>query len=570
MPEYSHPGTSTADGGYAKRSSKLIGSVSQLSGSTAFAVSWGFEITRSSDHRITGSPQQPSGAVRQILLVLLISCCALLLSCSGHSDPNTLVMVIESSPVNLDPRVGTDSQSERISELIFDSLLRKDEHFKLLPWVAESWEIPDPQTYIFHLRKGIRFHDGRPLTSRDVKWTLDSMNNGSVVSIRAATYRHVTKVEAPDDATVIVHLDEPDATLLWNLSDGAFGIVPYGSGKELTGHPIGSGPFRFVRLDPDSQVILERNDKYWAKPANVARVRLSVVPDATTRALELRKGSADLVASNSLGADMVNTLRRDPKLQVQREPGTGLLYVAFNLRDPMLKDARVRQALAYAIDRQPILDALFGGYGRLADSVLPPEHWAYDGDVQHYPYSPEKANALLDEAGFPRGKDGVRFHLTIKTSTEETSRLLAAVLQQQLREIGIALDIRTFEFATFYSDIVRGAFQLYSLRWVGGSNQDPDIFEYAFHSASFPPKRANRSYYSNPQVDALINRGRKTVDQAERKRIYAQVQQILARDLPYIDFWYMDNVLVHTNRIRDLELSPSGNYDYLTTAEWAR
>lgn len=493
-----------------------------------------------------------------------------LLSCSGHQNPNTLVMVIESSPVNLDPRVGTDSQSERISELIFDSLVRKDEHFKLLPWVAQSWEIPDPQTYIFHLHKGVQFHDGRPLTARDVKWTLDSMSNGSVVSIRAATYRHVKRVEAPDDSTVIVRLDEPDATLLWNLSDGAFGIVPYGSGKELTGNPIGSGPFRFVRLDPDSQVMLERNDKYWAKPPNVARVRLNVVPDATTRALELRKGSADLVASNAFGADMVNSLRLDPKLQVQREPGTGLLYVAFNLRDPILKDVRVRQALAYAIDRQPILDALFGGFGRLADSVLPPQHWAYDGKVQHYPYSPEKANALLDQAGFPRGKDGVRFNLTMKTSTEESSRLLAAVLQQQLREIGIAVDIRTFEFATFYSDIIKGAFQLYSLRWVGGSNQDPDIFEYAFHSASFPPKRANRSYYSNPEVDALIDRGRRTVDQAERARIYAQVQQILAHDLPYIDFWYMDNVLVHTRRIRDLELSPSGNYDYLTTAEWAR
>lgn len=521
---------------------------------------FGLRGWRSPDHPITGFSS---------LLVLFILCLPLL-SCSGHSDPNTLVMVIENSPVNLDPRVGTDAYSERVAELIFDSLVRKDEHFNLRPWVAESWDIPDPQTYIFHLRKGIRFHDGRPLTSRDVKWTLDSMSNGTVVSIRAATYRHVKNVEAPDDSTVVIHLDEPDATLLWNLSDGAFGIVPYGSGKELTADPIGSGPFRFVRLDPDSQVILVRNDNYWTKKPNVTRVRLNVVPDATTRALELRKGSADLVASNSLAADMVNTLRRDPNLRVQREPGTGLLYVAFNLRDPILKDVRVRQALAYAIDRQPILDALFGGYGRLADSVLPPQHWAYDGNVQHYPYSPEKANALLDEAGFPRGKDGVRFHLTMKTSTEETSRLLAAVLQQQLRDVGIALDIRTFEFATFYSDIVKGSFQLYSLRWVGGSNQDPDIFEYAFHSASFPPKRANRSYYSNPEVDALIDQGRKTLDQAERARIYARVQEILARDLPYIDFWYMDNVLVHTKRIRDVELSPSGNYDYLTTAEWAK
>lgn len=493
-----------------------------------------------------------------------------LVSCSRRPDPNTLVMLIEQSPANLDPRVGTDSQSERISELIFDSLVRKDEHFKLQPWVAESWEIPDPRTYIFHLRRGIQFHDGRPLTSRDVKWTLESMSNGTVVSIRAATYRHVQKIETPDDATVVIHLDEPDVTLLWNLSDGAFGIVPYGSGKELSRDPVGSGPFRFVRQEPDSEVILERNDKYWTTPANIARVRLNVVPDATTRALELRKGSADLASSNAFGADMVNVLKGDPRLRVQHEAGTGLVYLALNLRDPILKDVRVRQALAYGIDRQPILDALYGGFGRLANSVLPPQHWAYYGDTPQYPHSPDKANALLDQAGFPRGKDGIRFHLTMKTSTEESPRLLGAVLQQQLRELGIALDIRTYEFATFYSDVLKGAFQLYSLRWVAGSNQDPDIFEYAFHSRSFPPKRANRGYYSNPQVDALIDRGRQTLDQQERKQIYAEVQQILAHDLPYINLWYLDNITVHTARIRDLDVPLSGNYDYLTSAQWAR
>jgi peptide/nickel transport system substrate-binding protein len=500
-----------------------------------------------------------------ILFVFLLC-----ISCGSRPAPDTLVMLIEQSPSNLDPRVGTDSQSERIAGLIFDSLVRKDDHFNLQPWVAEKWEMRDPQTYVFTLRKGIHFHDGRPLTSRDVKWTLDSLTNGSVVSIRAATYRHVTKVEAPDAATLIIHLSEPDATLLWNLSDGAFGIVPYGSGKELASKPIGSGPFKFMKLDPDNLVLLDRNDNYWGTPPKVAHVRFNVVPDATTRALELRKGSADIASTNSISADLVKSLRRDQKLEVLQQPGTSLVYVAFNLRDPILKDVRVRQALAYAVDRQPILTALFGGFGRLADSVLPPQHWAYDGNVAHYEHSVEKANALLDQAGFTRGQDGVRFHLNMKTSTEETSRLMAAVLQQQLRQVGIALDIRSFEFATFYSDIIKGEFQMYSLRWVAGSNQDPDIFEYAFHSASFPPRRANRSYYSNPRVDQLIDAGRHTVDQAERKRLYAEVQEILARDLPYLDFWYMDNLTVHTTRIRDLKVGVSANYDFLDDVALAR
>jgi peptide/nickel transport system substrate-binding protein len=500
------------------------------------------------------------------LWLVLIS----LVSCSPHPAPDTLVMIIESSPLNLDPRVGTDSQSERIAGLIFDSLVRKDERFNLQPWLAEKWEIADPQTYVFHLRRNIHFHDGRSLTARDVKWTLDSYRNGTVVSPRAATYRHVTSVDAPDDSTVIIHLTEPDVTLLWNLSDGAFGVVPYGSGKELAAKPIGSGPFRFVLNDPDSKVLLDRNDQYWNTPPKIAHVRLAVVPDTTTRALELRKGSADLTPPNSLTADLVKSLERDPKLHVVREPGTGLVYLAFNLRDPILKDVRVRQALAYAINRDPMLRSLFGGFGTLADSILPPQHWAYDGEVQHYEYSPEKANALLDAAGYHRDQQGVRFHLNMKTSTEETTRLLAAVLQQQLQQVGIVLDIRSFEFGTFYADVMKGAFQIYSLRWVGGTNQDPDIFEYVFHSASFPPKRANRGYYSNPEIDQLINEGRQTLDQRRREQIYAKVQQILAHDLPYIDFWYMDNVLVHSSRIRNVHPGLSGNYDFITHIEWAR
>jgi peptide/nickel transport system substrate-binding protein len=154
----------------------------------------------------------------------------------------------------------------------------------------------------------------------------------------------------------------------------------------------------------------------------------------------------------------------------------------------------------------------------------------------------------------------------MKTSTEESTRLLAAVLQQQLREVGIALDIRSFEFATFYSDIAKGAYQLHSLRWVGG-NLDPDIFEYVFATKSFAPKRANRTFYSNPKLDALIEESHKTLDQQQRKAIFDEIQQIVADDLPYINLWYYDNVIVHTRRVRGIELNPSGSYEFLRTAE---
>src|SRR5271157_183297 len=499
-----------------------------------------------------------------ILLGLLGGFVLTLLSCSQAPNPNTLVMIIESSPTNLDPRVGIDAQSERIGELLFDALLTRDEHLNVQPGLAEHWEIPDPLTYVFHLHRGVTFHDGRPLTSRDVKWTFDSLLEEKIRSTKSAAYRFVDHIEAPDDFTVVFHLKEPFATLLWNLSEGAIGIVPYGSLDEITRKPIGTGPFKFVSAEQDKEVVVERNDSYWGTKARLARVRFTIVPDATTRALELRKGSAD-AAINALTSDTVVALEREPNLQVERAPGTVLSYLAFNLRDPALQDVRVRRAIAYAIDRGPLLEYIWRGFAQPALSVLPPQSWAYDRNVAAYPHNPEKARQMLDAAGY-RVRDGVRFHLTMKTSTEESTRLLAAVLQQQLRDVGIALDIRTFEFATFFADVTSGAFQLYSLRWIGG-NEDPDIFEYAFHSNRFPPKGANRGFYSNPRIDGLIDQARRETDQNVRKRLYAEVQEVLAQDVPYINLWYFDNVLVHTRRVRNVTLNPSGNYDFLKTAE---
>jgi peptide/nickel transport system substrate-binding protein len=237
-----------------------------------------------------------------------------------------------------------------------------------------------------------------------------------------------------------------------------------------------------------------------------------------------------------------------------------------NLRDPILKNMQVRQALAYGIDRSPLIHYLWRDMARPADSILPPQHWAYDAGAQQYPHDAAKARHLLDMAGYPPDASGIRFHLVMKTSTDETARLLSAVLQQQLRDVGIALDIRSYEFATFYADVVKGAFQLYSLRWVGGSNQDPDVFENVFDTASFAPKRANRGYYSNPEVDRLIAEGRRSVDEKERLTAYVALQEIVNRELPYVHLWWSDNVLVRTRRLENVRLTPAGNYDFLRDA----
>lgn len=483
---------------------------------------------------------------------------------SRKPDPNTVTMLIESSPSSLDPRVGTDSQAERIDPLIFDSLVQKNDQFGLDPDLAVSWNMPDPRTYIFHLRTGVYFQDGRPLTSRDVKWTLDSMLNGTIVSIKSGSFKSVTAVDTPDPQTVIIRLSKPDPALLWNLCNGGIGIVPYGSGRDFWRHPVGSGPYRFVSQEVDNHVVLERSDNYWGPKPHIASIRFAVVPDATTRALELEKGSAD-VAVNALSPDMVNALKRRPNLVVEDGPGSEVAYIIFNLRTPYLKDIRVRHAIAQAINRPLIIHSLLRDQARTAESLLPPGHWAWTNDVESYPYDPAAANSLLDNAGYKRQPDGARFHISMKTSTDENTRLLAAALQQQLAQIGIALDLRSFEFATFYSDLTRGAFEMASGRWIGG-NEQPDIFRYAYSASSFPPHGSNRGFYSNPELDALLNDAAETADQAKQRADYGKIQQILAAELPTFNLWYLDTVVVHTRRLSGVHASPSGNFNFLRDA----
>jgi len=491
---------------------------------------------------------------------------------SAQRDPGTVVFLIESSPANLDPRIGTDAQSQRIDALIFDGLVARDANFQFTPALAESWDQPNPLTLVFHLRGGVRFHDGRTVTARDVVWTIESMiypaRSGAVISPKANSYASVSGVEAPNERTVVFHLKHPDNFLLANLSTGAIGIVPEGSGRDFWQHPVGTGPFRFVSQQMDQDVIVERNPLSWSVAPKIGRVRFAVVPDAITESLELEKGSGD-VAVNSVPLDSLAVLAARPNLQLEQTGGTVIQYLGFNLRDPLLKDARVRQAIACAINRKLIIKTLLGGHAQPASSLLPANHWAWSGDVARYDYDPARAAGLLDEAGLRPGAGGVRFHLTMKTSTNEETRLLAAVLQQQLGAVGIALDLRSYETATFLSDVTRGAFQMYSLRWVGG-NEQPDIFSHVFSTASFTPKGANRGHYSNARLDTLLDDAAESGDAARRRAEYVEAQQILARDLPAFNLWYPDTIVVHNRRLTHVVPSPSGSYAFLETAELAQ
>jgi peptide/nickel transport system substrate-binding protein len=526
-----------------------------------------------------------TSAVATTLAVALAIASSLLLAACSSSRPaaesGAVTFLIESMPTNLDPRIGTDAFSAHLDGMIFSSLLAHDAQMNIVADLAETWDTPDPLTYIFHLRHGVTFHDGRPLTSTDVKFTFDSIMSGAIKTPKRASFRMVASVEAPDAATIIFHLKEPYASFLWNLCRPGVGIVPAGSGLEIAQHPIGTGPFRFVSMKTDEEILLARNANYFgdsdppsldvnaganasaaAKP--IERIRFRIVPEATVRALELRKGTAD-GEINSLTPDMVRALSKQPGLEVSEQPGTVLAYIAINFDDPILAHREVRQALAYATDRDALIAYLLRGEARPAGSLLPPNHWAYDPNVRQYGHDNVRANQLLDAAGFPRAAGGVRFHLTIKTSTEESARLLSEALADQWKQIGVVLDLRPLEFATFYSDITHGSFQLYTYRWIGGNN-DPDIFEFVFSSKKFPPDGANRGHYRNPQLDALIDQERVEMNQDKRKEILSTIQKIVAEDEPYINLWYLDNECVHRDRLTDVLLPPSGDYEFLARA----
>jgi peptide/nickel transport system substrate-binding protein len=511
-----------------------------------------------------------SSLLPYIIVSLLFAGC----SHTSASDPSTLTFLIESNPTNLDPRYATDAQSQHIDGLLFSSLLKRDEQMNLHGDLAESWNTPDPRTYIFHLRPGVHFHDGHPLTSADVKATFEFMMNPANKSPKRGAFRLVSSIEAPNPATVVFHLKEPYASFTINLIRPTTGIVPANSAADFSRHPIGSGPFRFVSQAQDDEVIVERNPGDSPSPrsdgaagigegaALFSRVRFRVVPDAIVRALELRKGSADIEVS-SLTPDIIPVLAKQASLAVTERPGTNFTYIGLNLEDPILKHREVRQALAYATGRDSLIRYLVHGQARVASGILPPNHWAYEPNVTQYALDTARAEQLLDSAGFPRGKNGVRLHITLKTSTDEQFRVLGAALQEQWRRVGIDLELRPLEFATVLSDAVKGNFQLNLLRWVGANN-DPDIFEFVFSSKRFPPDGANRGHYRNPRIDALTDQIRTEMDQEKRKALCSEAQKILAEDLPYLPLWFTDAVSVHRHSLGDVPLSPTGDFDFLT------
>jgi len=355
---------------------------------------------------------------RGVQFSLIMVCVALFFAGCSHapSEPSgTLTFLIQTMPANLDPRIGTDARSAQLTSLLFSGLLERDATMNVRGDLADRWEALDPKTYVFHLRDGVKFSDGRPLTSADVRFTFQSIlngipsANGTIQSPKRGAFRAVQSIDAPDAQTIIFHLSEPNASFAWSLVRSAVGIVPAGSGADFAQHPVGSGPFRFVSSVQDEEVIFERNTLYFRGPSQIERVRFRVVPEEVVRALELRKGTAD-VELNSFTPDMIPVLAQQSDLAVSEEPGTLFSYISFNCEDPTLAHREIRQALTYATDRATLARTLMRDQARVAAGPLPPNNWAYEPNVPQYDFNPAKSGIPARSGRLPAPRRSAHRH----------------------------------------------------------------------------------------------------------------------------------------------------------------
>ena len=474
-----------------------------------------------------------------------------------------LAVGIEDSPKTMDPRFSTDATGMRLSHhLLFSTLVHHGQDLQIVPNLAESWEIPDNTTFVFHLRKGVLFHDGRELTASDVKFTFEHLKNPETKSPFAGTYKVVESIRVIDPYTVEFKLNEVVASFLTSI---IMPIIPQHiieAGGQFHEQLIGSGPFVFVSQTPN-EIILKKNPNYFMGPPNLDRIVFKIIKDDNTRFLKMRKGELDLVI-NSIPLNKVNDFKKAPlkkRYNVIEDPGLSYNYICFNMKAKQLEDIRLRKAIAYGINVKEIIQYRLEGHAIPSYSLLSPVNWFSENSVAKYDYQPATAMRLLDEAGL-KDPDGngpePRIRLELKTSNNAEVVGIARIIQAQLSKIGIRLEIKSYEWGTFYGDIKSGNFQMTTMRWVGVT--EPDFYYDLFNSSQFPPTGRNRGLYKNDEVDTLTLKGRSVLDPNQRKAIYSQIQKVVAEDLPYVNLWHTNNISIINRRVSGYQQHPMGGY----------
>ncbi len=553
----------------------------------------------------------------------------LMLTACNHEEPfpgeagDRIVIIVEDPPKNLDPRFATQAAAMRVSRLVFDSLVSVDNAEMVpRPQLAASWRVDpkDARRWTVSLRRGVTWHDGEPFDAEDVVYTFESVMDPAVGSPFRAPYgRHLDRVKALDAHTVLFVLKAPYATFLTDL---VLGIVPQHvcsahEDRFPRGEYVGTGPYTFAGRYGERRLDLTARE---GAEVGVKHLVFRTIKDEGTRLMALLGGSADLM-QNGISPVLTEVLAEDPRLRVTYAPSIAFSYVALNLREPLLADRRVRQALAHAIPRQRIVDTHLGGHARLSTGMLAPMNWAYESDVHRYDYDPDKARALLEDAGIEPG--GKTLSVTIKISTHRLRRTVARTIAQAWREVGVDAHVRAYEFGTFYADIKQGNFEAYLLDVP--EPMEPDMYSWLLHGLATPRKApsagpspyaladrrflspgaldghvaedaacgawqwkaareatrnwvsrafgvappyytANRMFYANPLVDCRIDLGQEAAGRAARRPLYQRIQQLVAEDLPVIPLWHPDVRVVTRTRIAGFEPLPNLRLQGLTKA----
>ena len=491
-------------------------------------------------------------------------------ACRPRRINDVFVIALGDNIRTIDP-IGSpsvDAASERVRTLMFNSLVKKTEKFDYVGELASTiGRSDDGLTYTFTLRDGVKFHDGRVMTSADVKYTLELLFASNFA--KSASFfegagdkkqSYIKSVEAPDAHTVVVTLTKPWVGLLSNLVP--IPIIPKDSYESQKTHPLGTGPFAFVKYDNTQQIVdVDAFPEYWDGPSHLTHVRVQVIADMNALQAALESGRVDIAPMpTSLSPDSMKRFEQDPNLQVKAFAGSNVNLLTLNTQSPPLDNVKVRQAIAYAINRENIIQQLLLGYGKIAHSILPEESWAYSpGHV--YNYDPAMAKKLLAEANFHPDKPIV-FKLS---GTSIAGRQYAGVIQNDLKEVGIPIEIQTSEINTLFDELRRGNFQIAYGQWVGG-NQDPIFYKDLFASSEIPTSERssrNRSRYSNPELDALIDQAVNTYDRQKARDLYVKIQDIVSRDVPVLPLWYQSNVVIARKTVGNIQVNASGDWNFV-------
>ena len=513
------------------------------------------------------------------VLLLALMFLSVILPTSCRRRNTSFVVALGDNIRTIDP-IGSpsvDAASERVRTLMFNSLVRKNEKFDYVGELASDIRRSDDGlTYTFTLHEGVKFHDGRPLTSADAKYTLDTLlantfaKSASFFEGTGANRQSFIKsVEAPDPKTLVITL-----TRVWGLLTNLvpISIIPKDSYATQKDHPLGSGPFKFVSYDNSQQILdLTANPDYWQGAPNIQTLRVRVITEPNALQSELSSGRIDLAPlPTNLSPDAINSMRQDPNLQVLQFNGSNVNLLTFNTAQAPLNNVRVRQAICYAIDRESLIRDLLLGQAKIAHSIIPEESWAY-APGQIYTFDLAMAKKLLDEAGF-RDPDGdgprMRFDKPVdfKVSGQSASaRNYASVIQDYLKAAGIPVSIAAVEFNTMIDEIRRGNFQITYGQWVGG-NQDPVFYKDLFATSEIPTETRpgrNRSRYSNKELDSLLEEAIRTFDRERTKVLYAEIQEIISRDAPILPLWYQANMVIAKKNVGNIKVDASGDWGFI-------